>query len=128
MAGEQAGEGQLDVTGIETWKASERRMAAILGGVRVPVTGRARGSVPDIEGASVAGRRLAIEHKYGSRIISARVHEALLQARAARRSPADIAIVTIEEAGLGRLNERLVLMDAQDFANVIAWYEGRRER
>ena len=56
----------------ETWKASERRMAAIIGGVRVPVTGRARGSVPDIEGASVAGRRLAVEHKYGSRIIRAR--------------------------------------------------------
>ena len=127
MAGEQSGEGQGDVTG-ETWKASERRMAAILGGVRVPVTGRARGSVPDIEGASVAGRRLAVEHKYGSRIISARVHEALLQARAARRAPADSAIVTIEEAGLGRLNERLVLMDAQDFADVIAWYEKERQR
>ena len=56
------------------------------------------------------------------------MHEALLQARAARRSPEDIAIVTIEEAGLGRLNERLVLMDAQDFADVIAWYEGRLER
>lgn len=31
------------------WKASEREIAALLGGVRVPITGRTRGSAPDIE-------------------------------------------------------------------------------
>lgn len=30
------------------WKKGERKLAAVLGGVRVPVTGRARGTTPDI--------------------------------------------------------------------------------
>lgn len=31
------------------WKSTERKVAAYLGGTRVPVTGRQRGSAPDIE-------------------------------------------------------------------------------
>jgi hypothetical protein len=31
-----------------SWKAGERRAAALVGGVRVPIPGRARGSEPDI--------------------------------------------------------------------------------
>ena len=34
---------------MKDWKACERRVAEILGGVRVPVTGRQRGVAPDIE-------------------------------------------------------------------------------
>lgn len=34
---------------MSTWKHVERQIAAILGGERVPVTGRQRGSAPDIE-------------------------------------------------------------------------------
>ncbi len=30
------------------WKATERRVAALLGGRRVPVSGRGRGDAPDI--------------------------------------------------------------------------------
>lgn len=33
----------------ENWKRAEREIAALLGGVRVPITGRIRGSAPDIE-------------------------------------------------------------------------------
>lgn len=33
----------------KTWKAIERRVADYFGGVRVPVTGRQRGSAPDIQ-------------------------------------------------------------------------------
>lgn len=40
------------------WKAAERRVAAALGGQRVPITGRARGDVPD-----VAHERLSVEVK-----------------------------------------------------------------
>lgn len=32
-----------------SWKHVERETAALLGGERVPVTGRARGSAPDVE-------------------------------------------------------------------------------
>lgn len=32
----------------KTWKSAERKIAALLGGERVPITGRSRGSAPDI--------------------------------------------------------------------------------
>jgi hypothetical protein len=32
----------------KTWKSIERKVAAYLGGVRVPITGRQRGSAPDV--------------------------------------------------------------------------------
>lgn len=32
----------------KTWKKAERKIAELLGGVRVPVTGRQRGDAPDI--------------------------------------------------------------------------------
>lgn len=34
---------------MRDWKQAERRIAAILGGERVPVSGRGRGYAPDIE-------------------------------------------------------------------------------
>jgi hypothetical protein len=34
---------------VKDWKQTERRIASILGGVRVPVTGRQRGATPDVE-------------------------------------------------------------------------------
>ncbi len=30
------------------WKATERRVATVLGGKRVPVSGRGRGDAPDV--------------------------------------------------------------------------------
>lgn len=106
-----------------TWKRSERRIADILGGQRVPVSGRGRGDQPDVDGVSFGGRRLAIEHKYGARLIGSRLLLALDQARAARRSPTDIAAVTVEETGHGQSNVRLILLDPQQFADAVRWYE-----
>ncbi len=34
---------------MKDWKACERRIAELLGGVRIPVTGRQRGATPDVE-------------------------------------------------------------------------------
>lgn len=34
---------------VKSWKSAERRIAAILGGERVPVSGRGREDSPDIE-------------------------------------------------------------------------------
>lgn len=34
---------------MRDWKQAERRIAAILGGRRIPVSGRGRGDTPDIE-------------------------------------------------------------------------------
>ena len=107
------------MTARATWKASERRMAGILGGERVPVTGRERGHAPDIDGVTVAGRRLSIEHKYGARLLSSRIIEALDQAEAAMRSDDDVPVVTLEVADAGRLNRRLILLDAERFVELV---------
>lgn len=103
------------MTARETWKASERRMAEALGGVRVPVTGRMRGSAPDIAHATYA-----IEHKYG-RVMSARMVEAIEQAEAsaadsAKQGQYRTPLVTIENVRSGkRDNGRFVLMRLEDF-------------
>ncbi len=108
------------MTARATWKASERRMAAILGGQRVPVSGRERGFAPDIDGVTVAGRRLAIEHKYGARLLSSRIIHALDQAEAAMRSPEDVPVVTLEVADAGRVNRRLLIIDAELFVELVS--------
>ena len=59
------------MTARGTWKASERRIAEKLGGKRVPVTGRERGSAPDVE-----HKLYAIEHKYG-KVLSSRLQTAI---------------------------------------------------
>lgn len=38
-----------ELAGVRDWKQAERRIAAILGGRRIPVSGRGRGDNPDIE-------------------------------------------------------------------------------
>lgn len=115
------------MTARGTWKQSERRMATILGGERVPVTGRERGHAPDIEGVTWAGRRVAIEHKYGKRIISSRLGTAISQARAACKASSDIPLVTIEQTdGLTRSsNLRLALLDVGLLVDIIEHYEQR---
>lgn len=39
---------------MKDWKACERRVAEVLGGVRVPITGRQRGATPDVEHAALS--------------------------------------------------------------------------
>ena len=85
----------------------------------MPVTGRERGHAPDIDGVTVAGRRLSIEHKYGARLLSSRIIEALDQAEAAMRSDNDVPVVTLEVADAGRLNRRLILLDAERFVELV---------
>lgn len=61
----------------DRWKATERRIAAELGGRRVPVTGRSRGDAPDIEHPL-----LSLEVKSRA-ILPAWLHDAMDQAEAA---------------------------------------------
>jgi len=89
-------------------------MAEALGGVRVPVTGRERGSAPDI-----AHETYAVEHKYG-RVMSSRLVEAVEQAEAAAAELAKegkyrTPLVTIENVTGKRGNGRYVLMRLEDF-------------
>lgn len=75
-----------------TWKKAERRVAAILGGQRVPVSGRGRGDQPDVE-----HERLSIEVKHRQRL-PAWLHDAMSQAEAAARD-GKLPVVVLHETG-----------------------------
>jgi len=90
-----------------SWKRSERRVAAILGGERVPVSGRARGDVPD-----VAHPWLCPEIKH-RKSLPAWILDAMSQARAAARD-GQLPIVVLHEAGR-RHDDNLVLVRLGDF-------------
>jgi len=102
------------MTARATWKASERRIAAILGGERVPVTGRERGSAPDVE-----HEVFAIEHKYG-KVLSSRFQTAIEQAQAAAKGTDKLPLVTFEHARGGNVGNIIgVAMLMDDFVKLI---------
>jgi hypothetical protein len=89
------------------WKAAEVRLAELVGGRRVPVSGRGRGDVPDIEHPW-----LSIEAKSWSRMPE-RVVDALRQAEAA--NPGDRLPVAIIHGNGERYDRALVAMRLGDF-------------
>ena len=102
------------MTARGTWKASERRIAEILGGKRVPVTGRERGSAPDVEHPV-----FAIEHKYG-KVLSSRFQTAIEQAQAAAEGTDKHPLVTFEHARKGNVGNIIgVTMLMDDFLSMI---------
>lgn len=62
------------------WKATERRVASMIGGQRVPITGRQRGDVPDVDHPWPS-----VEVKHRKRL-PAWIEDAMGQARASARS------------------------------------------
>ena len=96
-----------------SWKRTEREIAAILGGHRVPVTGRARGDVPD-----VAHRWLSIEVK-SRRALPAWLLEAVAQARAAA-TEYQLPVAILHQEG-SRHGLDLVVMRLSDFED---WFGG----
>jgi hypothetical protein len=99
------------VTARNTWKATERKIAAVLGGRRIPVTGRARGDTPD-----VAHPWLAVEVKHWAQL-PARVTAAMRQAEAAAH-PGQLPIAVIHGAG-ERIQRALVVMRLGEF---VEWF------
>ncbi len=93
------------------WKRTEREIAGILGGRRVPVTGRARGDVPD-----VAHRWLSVEIK-SRKLIPAWLKEAVSQARAAA-TPHQLPVAILHQRGL-RHSEDLVVLRLADW---VEWF------
>jgi len=89
------------------WKRTERRTAAILGGERVPITGRQRGDAPD-----VAHPWLSIECKHRKRL-PVWIIDAMSQARAAARSD-QLPVAILHESGR-RHDDNLVLVRLGDF-------------
>lgn len=94
------------------WKAAERQLAEHLGGRRVPVSGRARGDVPDIEHSW-----LSIEAKSWS-VMPERVVSALRQAEAANTTNEKLPVALIHGNG-ERYDRALVVMRLGSF---IEWF------
>jgi len=100
----------------KAWKRTERQVAALLGGTRVPMTGRARGSTPD-----VTHPLLAVEVKH-RKSIPAWLRDAVDQAQASVRG-AQLPIVVLHGAG-ERFDHALVIITLSDFSH---WIEDQRQ-
>ena len=93
------------------WKRTERQIAAIIGGQRVPVTGRGRGDAPDI-----AHPRLSLEVKH-RRTLPGWLLDAMSQAEAASRD-GRIPVAVLHRHG-GRYADDLCLLRLSDLVALI---------
>jgi len=93
------------------WKASERAIAGRIGGERVPITGRQRGSVPDVK-----HQWLSVECKC-RQLIPMWLKEALAQAHAAVRGE-QLPVAILHEAGQ-RHDDDIVCVKLAEF---VEWF------
>lgn len=93
------------------WKNGERRVAALIGGTRVPVTGRARGDAPDI-----SHEWLSTEVKC-RKALPSWLNNAMAQARAAARSD-QLPIVVLHEDGRQYRDAHVVIR----LADFVDWF------
>ncbi len=101
---------------MKDWKACERRVAELLGGHRVPVSGRVRGDAPDIEHPT-----LSVEVKSRKKI-PAWLEDALLQAEASAKN-GQLPIAVLHQDGQ-RYTDSLVVLRLEDFSK----YPKRKEQ
>jgi hypothetical protein len=96
---------------MKDWKTCERHVAELLGGKRVPVSGRARGDAPD-----VAHERLSIEVK-SRKTLPAWLLDALAQARAATKDGR--VPVAVLHQDRKQYRDALVVMRLADFVELL---------
>ena len=87
---------------MKDWKACERKVAALVGGTRIPVSGRARGHSPDIH-----HERLSIEVKSRKKL-PAWIEDAMKQAEACAHD-GQLPLVVLHQDGQ-RYQEALIVM------------------
>lgn len=100
----------------KTWKSAERTVARLLGGERVPITGRARGSAPD-----VAHDVLSIEVKHWKKFPDW-LKDAMNQAEESQKN-GQIPAVILHEKGMKyedcytviRLSDVIKLLDHRKY-------------
>ena len=92
---------------MRDWKTAERRIAEELGGVRVPVSGRARGDAPDVDHPT-----LSIEVKSRKRLPKW-LEKAVAQAEAAATQP-QLPVAVLHQDGR-RYRDALVVVRLKDF-------------
>lgn len=93
------------------WKATESKIAAALGGRRVPVTGRNRGDAPDIKHDWLCPE---VKHR---ETIPAWLHDAMAQALAAA-APEQLPIVVLHQSGERHQNDYVVIR----LADFVDWF------
>ena len=91
---------------MKDWKACERKVAALLGGTRIPVSGRARGHSPDIH-----HERLSIEVK-SRRKLPAWLEAAMRQAEACAQDR-QLPLMVLHQDGQ-RYQDALIVMRLKD--------------
>ncbi len=96
---------------MKDWKQAERRIAKLLGGRRIPITGRQRGDVPDIEHDA-----LSIEVK-SRKALPAWLLGALSQAQAASKK-GKVPVVVLHQDHTP-YTESLVVLTLSDFADYL---------
>jgi len=89
------------------FKDTERRIAELLGGTRVPINGRARGSAPDIESSWLSPEVKSYDKNPPS------IHNAMAQAKASARD-GKLPIAVFHKNGT-RYTEALVILTLADF-------------
>jgi hypothetical protein len=93
------------------WQRTERQIAGRLGGVRVPVSGRGRGDVPDI-----AHPLLSVECKHRA-TLPGWLHMAMAQATAAAQL-GQIPVTVLHQAGQ-RHDTNLCVLRLSDLAGLL---------
>ncbi|RIK45855.1 MAG: hypothetical protein DCC58_05095 [Chloroflexi bacterium] len=93
------------------WKRTERRVAELLGGQRLPVSGRGRGDAPDVE-----HERLSIEVKR-RQSLPAWLHDAMSQAEAAARD-GKLPVVVLHQSGQ-RYDEAVCVLRLDDLRRLL---------
>ncbi len=94
---------------MKDWKSCERRVAELLGGERVPVSGRTRGDAPD-----VLHNSLSIEVK-GRKKLPAWIEDAMKQAEASAKD-GQLPVVALHQDGR-RYADSLVVLRFEDFSD-----------
>ena len=91
---------------MKDWKACERKVAALLGGTRIPVSGRGRGHSPDIH-----HERLSIEVK-SRRKLPAWLEDAMKQAEVCAQD-GQLPLIVLHQDGQ-RYQDALIVMRLKD--------------
>jgi hypothetical protein len=114
---------EADTMSRNTWKNTERTIAARLGGQRVPVSGRVRGDAPDI-----AHPLLSLEVKHRKRL-PAWLYQAMAQAVACA-GPDQIPVAILHEHGRRHAADlcMVALADLKSLLDRAAKLEGERNR
>ena len=96
---------------MKDWKQAERRVAELLGGKRVPVSGRTRGDCPDVEHPT-----LSIECKSRQKL-PAWIEHAMKQAEASAKN-GQMPIAVLHQDGR-KYRDSFIVCRLSDFAGCL---------